>query len=373
MFESAEDPSQRIHAASLAAELLADQNDHLRAQQIVDQARRMLAQNQAAESRAWHAMRLDAADARLLWDAGALKRARALDRSIALQIESFEGARDHAYREFAIETLHRIAWRDLSVGKYGDAERSVAAATTIVQTLSDPSAHIRATSLISTGTVQNVREGNDGAAAMFSEALGVCQRNGLSEDAVYAMLALSVSQQISGNLKAAVKTVSAVADQVEHLCSPVTYGQYCLRLAELHASAKDAAKAAGLALRASASITGNQFMQVVAHIINAEAHLSQGAFALALKSASVAESEAGRQLNHRMQGTALRIIAESLYGLGQAEDASEYIASSIALLERSGHPFSLRRAYLCSAKISGKHAHAHYAEQIAREIQPKGT
>jgi len=372
IFASADDPHRQILAASFAVELLADQNDHFQAQTVVDEARRILSQSELAEHRASYALRLDAAEARLLWDAGSLQRARAMDRTIAQNIDSSAGTSDHAFREFAIEALYRIAWRDLSVGEYGDAERTVATANNLVESLADPSAHVRAWSLISTGTLRNIRDGNDGAAALFSEALDVCQRNGLSEDAIHAIIALSVGQQLRGNLPAAVKTAASVIEHAEHMCAPVTFGLYCLRLAEAYASAHDAAQAAAFAQRASTSVRGVQLAQVIAHLIGADAYLSQGAFALALKSASVAESEAGRELNHRMQGSALRIIAEAFYGLGHASEAREYIASSIELLERAGHPFSLRRAYLCSAKISGKREHARYAEQIDRELRNSG-
>lgn len=370
IFASAGDPHRQILAASFAVALLADQNDHLRAQTVVDDARRILAQSELAEHRASHILRLDAADARLLWDAGSLQRARAMDRTIAQDIERSAGTTDHAFREFAIETLFRIAWRDLSVGEYGDAERTIATASNIVENLSDPSAHVRAWSLISTGTLRNIRDGNDGA-ALFSEALDVCQRNGLSEDAVHAIIALSVGQQLRGNLPGAIKTATSVIEHAEHICAPVTFGLYCLRLGEIYSFAGDAVQAAAYAQRASTAVRGVQLAQVIAHLIAADAYLSQGAFALALKSASVAESEARRELNYRMQGSALRIIAEAFYGLGNAAEAREYIASSIDLLERAGHPFSLRRAYVCSAKISGKREHARYAEQMDRELLRK--
>lgn len=369
LFDSSSVAEHRVVAAALAAEIHADQSEHSHAGQLLDEARRVLAQSALTEEkRASCVLRIDAAEGRLLWDAGSLQRARAVDISLIERFEQLPAERDHSWDEFALDTLFRIAWRDLSAGDFEHAARSVTTANAIAQRTGDVSAHIRAATLIATGTLRNIRDADDATAALFAEALELCQRNGLSEDAMHALIALSVCQQLRGFLESAVQTASSVLAQAQQMCAPVTYGLYCLRLAELHTSTGNPSQAVAFARRAAASVRGVQFAHVVANLIDAEAHLAQGAYAHALKSASVAESEAGRQSNARMQGTAFRAIAEAMYGLGHAVEAGEYAAAAISLLERAGHPYSLHRAYRSSAKITGKRAHATYADQIEREL-----
>jgi len=371
VLQSTESREQRIVAGAFAAEVLCDENQHASAQGLIDEMRAELSRMEHGDSRFFeYELRVDAAQARLLWDAGTLQRARVLGQKIHEEIERRRNAGGVAFREFAIDTLSRIAWRDLSAGEYGDGERSVALALSILESLSEPSSHARAMTLTSSGTFRNIRA-DERAAAQFVEALEICRRNGLSEDAVAALMALSVCQQLRGALDEALQTALSIAAKAEELCTPVTSGLYYLRLAELQTCAGNAAAAAVYARRASKSVRGVQFAHMVAELIDAEAHLAQGAFALALESASAADDLAAKQVNHRMRGTAQRVIAEALHGLGKTGEAREVIASSVSLLERAGHPFSLHRAYASSSSISGHRTHARYARQIECEVLRK--
>lgn len=369
MFEHGGSPAQRIAAATFAAEVRADLNEHDAAAVMVDDARRMLVQiTVPEEQRAECVLRIDAAQARLYWDAGKTAEAHALDASLMERFEREVSGAGHSWKEFALDSVFRIGWRELSAGRLEQATRGVDTADLIARDLDDASAHARAMSLISAGTIRNIRNQDSVTGALFFEALQLCERNGLSEGAIRALIALSVCQQMLGNLPAALETVRGIAERAHEMCSPVTYGLYCLRLAEVSAAAGDHVTAVTSAERAAENIGGVRFVQLVAHLVGAEARLAQGAYSLALASASLAEREAEAQSNARMLGTAYRTIAEALHGLGKTEQAKEYAAASVTMLERSGHPFSLRRAYLSSAKITGKRAHKMNAHHIAGDL-----
>jgi hypothetical protein len=103
-------------------------------------------------------------------------------------------------------------------------------------------------------------------------------------------------------------------------------------------------------------------------------HVARGLLALRDYSGAREAAEKLRQNaalggNPRLLGSGLRLLAQAYYGLDEVTKAHEHIDAAILVLERFGHPFALRAAYLSSAKITGRHEHRRMAGEITASFE----
>jgi hypothetical protein len=365
-----DDPRERSVALVMTADLLADLGRVAQAKTVLNDARRHLSWNRIALADAFDecTVRIAACDERLRWESG---RACANPDAGSPNEAAFEALRhsdNPLAREFTVQTLLARTWRNLCSGEYVFAETALCAARNTLSTLAEQAAHLRADVLISIGSLENLRDGDEAAARHFDDALFISRHNHLPQHAVWALNGLSVAQQIHGDTNLARRTLMEIAGEAKSVCPPVHYGLFCLRLAELEIAAGDSESAMRYAVTARKELGESAFGQLIGSLLQAEAALQAGLYDVSVNVARFAERRASHQENRRMQGTALRIIAEALHVMGQRDSAREHILHAVELLERAGHPFSLTRAYTSSAKITGSRSHARYAREIASRL-----
>ena len=365
-----EDPRERAISMIASAELLADLGQVTQARAALSDARRycVSAGSVLGDALEECGVRIAAAHERLTWENGDFSSRADADSLNECAFEALRHSPDPLVREFTIRTLLGRTFRSLCHGDYAGAEAALERARSTLHTLAEQPAHLRADVLISIGSLENLRDGDEAAARHFDDALFISRRNHLPQHAVQALSGLSVAQQIRGDTEIARSTVTEIAGEAESVCAPVHYGLFCLRLAELDIALGQPARAMHHAVVAHKRLGESSFAQLIAALLQAEAALLSGHYEAALNLAKFAERRASRQGNRRMQGTAHRITAEALYGMDRRDPAREYIAYAVELLEQGGHPFSLCRGYSSSAKISGSRSHAQYAREIASRL-----
>ena len=370
MARSCTDPRERIAAMTAIANLLADQGHLGRARGVINDARRRLSWSADAIPDALDecTARIAASEARLLWESGRQSQAAELEARNAALFESLRQTHSPQVREFTVVTQLERTWRLVSTGDFPGAQSTVEHARRSLSTLSEQPAYLRAGLLIAIGTLENIRDGDDAAIRHFDDALLIAQHNHLVEDTLRALSGLSVAQQLRGDTALAHETLSAAIDTAKHACTRVTYGLFCLRLAELKSALGDPAGSMRLAADAREYLGESSFARLIALLIEAEAALGAKSYAVAVESARAAERYAARHENRRMQGTALRVLAEGLNAAGDRAAACEFIVASVDLLESAGHPFALSRAYASSAAITGSRSHARNAREIASRL-----
>lgn len=365
-----DDPRERLISLVAAAELLADLGRIAQARAALNDARRCLSWSRASLGDALTEClsRIESCNAHLAWESGRASAEVDRNSNHDAALESLRRSHDPLVREFTIQTLLARTWRSLSIGDYACAQTALSEARNTLSTLAEQAAHLRADVLISIGSLENLRDGDPAAARHFDDALFISRHNYLPQHAVRALNGLSVAHQIHGDTVLARKTVMEIAGEAQSVCTPVHYGLFCLRLAELEIALGNTKSGMRYTLAAREQLGESAFAQLIASLLQAEGELAAGNCETAAAVAGFAERRASHFENRRMQGAALRIIAEASYAMGRQDRAREYIAHAVELLERSGHPFSLLRAYESSAKITGSRPHARTAREIASRL-----
>jgi hypothetical protein len=86
--------------------------------------------------------------------------------------------------------------------------------------------------------------------------------------------------------------------------------------------------------------------------------------AQALELARDVRREFDRAGSRRRIGTAIRVQAEALAGLGRTREAAATIREAVGQLEREGSAFHLAQAYEASARITGDRRHVDAAHDL---------
>ena len=124
------------------------------------------------------------------------------------------------------------------------------------------------------------------------------------------------------------------------------------------------ANAARSALGEIAQGDGDSFDYVVARLIEAESLHLEGRNRDALAIARHAVHTMRRAGSNRGLGSALRVQAEIQGALDEKSSAQRSIDEALSLLGKTGPPYTLAQAYLCSGRLTGNRRH----EAAAREM-----
>ena len=349
-------PRERVAALTTLADLLLELHEHNRAEEALAEARSTLAASETtARSNAECEARINAAEARLLWEQGFEQRATAADRDAAGLIERISHDPDPAVRQFGVSMALRCSWRSLSSGNFDAARDEVNAAQKLMETAGDAPAALRVNMLIARASLNCITNAEyPGSMQTLFEALEMSERESLPEHMLNALIALSVAQQLQGDINSAYRTALEPSEFARELSTPATYMLYILRLAELEVGLGNTQLAVQRTTQARSEGPGVSFASMVSLCIEAEALLRQGDAELAAERAEQAEAIAAQRGNARMRGATLRILAEAMHALGLRDRAVEHIRSCVAILETSGHRLSLQRAYATSERITGQ-------------------
>jgi tetratricopeptide (TPR) repeat protein len=154
-------------------------------------------------------------------------------------------------------------------------------------------------------------------------------------------------------------------------CQVEDFTGLCLDVASAHTACHDTRSARIILGEAvsSCKLFRDSYSYAITRLIEAEIDLLEHRYEDAL---AEARSGAGifEQLgSDRFLGSALRLQAEAHDGLANRRDAIAAIDAAIGYLLPSGHAYTLARAYRCSARLTGKRAHALAEQDLTRMLQ----
>jgi ATP/maltotriose-dependent transcriptional regulator MalT len=201
------------------------------------------------------------------------------------------------------------------------------------------------------------------------EAAALAARHGASELAVLAAIGLSIDDQMRGDVDAALKRVREALTLAEKVASPLNYAQLCLRIAELAIEAGELASAQAMLNEAQQDLIEGTSGWTYLTLLQAHASLALRDFSTAKHHAERAIAAASAQQNDRVQGVALRALAESYIGLNARSAAVQAIEDAIEKLERCGYPRALASAYRIAANLTGRAKYARAADDLAQSLE----
>jgi hypothetical protein len=370
LVRAAGDPESKMTAWSALVDVFVESNSAAQAHREVELQRSYVATLERRTRYRLEAI-IDAERALLLWQSGNEREAMERDERIDRQIGSLGIAPERAERELAAKIRLQASDRAWLAGSYRRARALVDEAYSIVRSLEPvpPVLHVTALNAFAQVTEMST-ESTDAARTAFEQALAFAQAYGLSGQASLATIGLSVTAQLAGDVQASraqLQGLLAIADRL----SPARRGELYIRAAELEALTGHTKTALAYARRARACYPQGSLESSLPMLSQAQAYLATGAY-LAARRAATRASRCGSE-NGRFRGTALRLLAESYWGLRDRNAATEAIRESIAELERYGHPFSLHKAYAASAKITGDANHRRHAREIANLLARHST
>jgi hypothetical protein len=121
-------------------------------------------------------------------------------------------------------------------------------------------------------------------------------------------------------------------------------------------------------LRADKQIRCNALTQGISRVVAADTYICEGRFETALTTVQQGQRLLADIPGGRFVGSALRVHADALEGLGQLAAARARIKESLEVLSTSGHPFTLFKSYSTSARINRNRAHLIAARSLKSEL-----
>jgi hypothetical protein len=300
----------------------------------------------------------------LLERSGTIAEARASDRRRLARIIRFAQGDDSRGHDLAARALTAMARRDFACGDAKSA-RSHLEAVCAIGDLDEIAPDARIAFMVLYAVVLCTIGSDCGtASSLFSDAVTLCERYGLSELAVVAVLGRSIEEQMRGDPANALKQMHAVWPLAKRIASPLNYIHVCLRIAELEASLTPRA-ALSMIEEAQRLIRYRTYEWMCAELLTAEALAAAKDFAAAKVHAEHVVSVAAEEQNCALEGSALLVLAECYADLNAKSTAVEAIKAAIVRLERFGFPLKLLRAYRTAATLTGRSRYERYCNELA--------
>lgn len=150
---------------------------------------------------------------------------------------------------------------------------------------------------------------------------------------------------------------------------PVDRSRASLVLARVEATRGKTDTALQRIIEARLSLREGTHLWIVSHIIESELFAERKAYISALRAAEIAADVSQQTGNYLTLGRAFLLMAEIRERLGNRNEALEAISISVSTLESHGDPFSLRRAFQCSAILTGNPCHRLNATDLTLAIK----
>jgi hypothetical protein len=274
-------------------------------------------------------------------------------------------------QEFAVNALTFSARRLFVSGSFAEAKATLNLARDVLSRLQEHAPIDVEVSLLTLyGALLATTRGSPAAASRaLHEAAALAARHGASELAVLAAIGLSIDDQMRGDVDAALKRVREALTLAEKVASPLNYAQLCLRIAELAIEAGELASAQAMLNEAQQDLIEGTSGWTYLTLLQAHASLALRDFSTAKHHAERAIAAASAQQNDRVQGVALRALAESYIGLNARSAAVQAIEDAIEKLERCGYPRALASAYRIAANLTGRAKYARAADDLAQSLE----
>ena len=307
----------------------------------------------------------------LLWYCGEELEARKLDELATPALRNLAHSGYRPAQEFAAQALLFSARRLFAAGFFQRAWEAAEEADSALYAPEQAPLDVRIGLLTFTGVLLSIARGQRApTSATFLDATSLAVRNGLTELAVLAVLALSIDDQMRGDAPLARSRVKEVEPLAVSIASPLNLGQVYLRLAHLALEAGQVDEARLTARRAEETILEGSLLWTSLELVNAHVSLASGDFHTGRVLAERVAATAEAQQNDRAGGEALHVLARCLAGLNARSGAIEIVESAIEKLERCGDPLALAAAYRWAADLTGRARYSRAAGEVAKSLQP---
>jgi tetratricopeptide (TPR) repeat protein len=332
-------------------------------------ARTLLARVDAVET--WQKAEVDVAAARLAEACGMVDEAADLARRCCSGLRAaLDSNSDPRIGNALIDAL--LLRATIAIG-HGEFDAAVGLAASALQACDarrgvDPQITIAARSIAAMTLLFGVRD-----VAHAERELRACYRS--ATEAGLTREALVVATHLAGLYRHTKRPKLAVA-----LLTPLVGSARLVGTRECAAGVFSEVVAANLEIGAQATAAtyladvhayalGHKHMQPQAELLMARVHLAGRTYSAALGFARNAESGFARIGKERLAGSALRLQAEALAGLGQMHSAIDAAKRSIETLSGRSHPERLAAAYRVLGRLSGDPAHFSKARKLVRSAR----
>lgn len=303
----------------------------------------------------------------LLWCSARERESVDLEDEALPRVLGLARSQNAAEQHFATEALTMAARRALMRGRFGDAREYLDQALHLLTLRDDAPVETRIHCFLITGVLESaLRSGSNGYTV---QASALAMRHGLSELAVLTAIGLSIEQEMRGSGASALAHIIGVLPLARECASALNYAHVFLRLGQLQAALGRAQAALAALAEARTAIPSGNYVCTYNDLVSSQAYLALGEFDRARVFAAEAVSSAARQGNKLIQGAAMTALAESYMRMNAKSAAVGAIESSVLLLESSGYPVLLLKAYAIAAQLTGRRRYAQYAEELQQVLK----
>lgn len=175
---------------------------------------------------------------------------------------------------------------------------------------------------------------------------------------------------IRGEVERALQFAQVAITTCKSVCSSEEVVRTSLEVAAVYLMCNDLRSARSLLSNARTRIGGgDNYLFGMACLLDADILLVEKSYYRALSVAQKARCVMERIGFNRFRGSALRIEAEAQEHLGNRRAAIRDIDESLHLLQLSGHPYILARAYDCSARVRIRRSDELAANDLTRMLR----
>lgn len=369
--ESATEPATAIAAGCQYVSVLLEHNEFEQSREQLDVLDRYVNDKGFNVPGRLEAQRVALERRNLYASAGDEFTALQLDRREHSSIVTLALSEDRPAQEFALNALTYEGRRLFMYGHFAEAKSALQSARDVLAALRDQTpANLEVTFWILYGALlATTCESLATASRAFLDASALAARHGASELTVLAAIGSSIDEQMRGEGVMALKRVREALPLAEKVASPLNYAHLCLRIAELQIADGDIPAARTMLRDAAQDLVEGTYGWTYLTLLEAQGNLAVRDYAAAKHCAERAITAASLQQNGRVQGVALRALAESYTGLNARSAAVEAIEAAIEKLEQFGYPHALAAAYNIAAKLTGRQKYIHAAQALSNVLK----
>jgi hypothetical protein len=369
--ESSEDDGAVVAAGCQLASLLIDHNELEHARRELDELENYLAQRHRPDPDGLNRARIALERRNLLWSSGSDLEARHLDEREAPELARIARTGYRPAQEFVVNALSYSGRREFMAGHFAPAREICESARDLLALREHTRIDLQIVLLVLYGVLlATTREERAATSIAFLDATTLAVRHGLSELAIVAAVGLSIDDQMRGDERMAMERVREVVPLAESVASPVNYAHLHLRIAELEIGAGNISAARESITEAEHHLVVGSYGWTYKELLSAYVSLAARDFLAAKASAEIVAASAAKQQNDRVEGSALRALAESYIGLNARSAAIAVIEAAIVKLENAGYPLVLAAAYRTAAKLTGREKYVRAANEFASLLSP---
>jgi hypothetical protein len=284
---------------------------------------------------------------------------------------SFRDVDTGHYRRLYVDIVLESANRAFEVGDFSLAQRFLTLARDANSSASSPSGRAANISLIQAMVnVSTVRPGTDATVhdqvALVSQAQAIALQCGSLKWRLQSEVALTALTMLRRSSENVMEKADLILSIAKGLRNPRLLATLSLELADLLLETPFWRRVKPLfcvALPRRSLDAGNL------SVLKAVYHLRLGSAAACRTYARTGHAVAKAAGALKLQGSALRLLAEASRALGYDAEAADYILSALPLAEQNGSALTCLKAYEVAALITGSRKCAREAKMLALALQ----